>query len=83
MTPTYYDRGTERKSCLDPYAVAMKAVASERNVPMIDLHRLWMDHMCLNGENYGQGSWLNGDRCHPSDEGHAAIAHEIARCLME
>lgn len=82
MTPTYYDRGTERKSCLDPYADAMKAVASERNVPMIDLHRLWMDHMCLNGENYGQGSWLNGDRCHPSDEGHAAIAHEIMRCLM-
>ncbi len=82
LTPTYYDYGTEQKSRLDPYADAMKAVAAEREIPVIDLHQLWLDHLVVGGEQYGQGDWLNGDRCHPSDKGHAAIAEEIARNLI-
>ena len=82
MTPTYYDYGTEPVSRLDPYADAMQAVAKERAVPVIDLHRLWMEHLVIGGEQYGQGDWLNGDRCHPSDKGHAAIGEEIARNLI-
>ncbi len=82
MTPTWFDHGTSYESCLDPYAAAMKAVAAARGVPVIDLHRLWLDHLVIGGEQYGQGDWLNGDRCHPSDKGHTALGEEIARCLL-
>lgn len=84
MTPTYNDDGTSRESCLAPYADRMRAIASARQIPLIDLHGAWMDHLTVGGEAYGQGAWLTGitgDFCHPSDIGHAAIARLVLEKL--
>ncbi|MBP3437133.1 MAG: SGNH/GDSL hydrolase family protein [Clostridia bacterium] len=86
MTPTYNDTGKRPASHLEPYATEMQAAAKERFIPVIDQHRLWMEHLVVDGENYGQGDWLSGvtgDSCHPSDKGHEAIAKEMLRCLFE
>ena len=84
MTPTYNDDGTSQKSHLAPYVDRMRAIAEERRIPLIDLHRAWMDHLTVGGENYGQGAWLSGvvgDLCHPSDTGHEAIARLVLENL--
>ncbi len=85
MTPTYNDNGDNTDSVLDPYAVAMYSVAKKTDLPIIDLHAVWMQHLNVGGENYGQGDWLTGvpdDRCHPSDRGHAVIADTIFHHLF-
>ncbi len=82
MTPTYYDYGTERVSRLDPYVHEMKQIAAARKIPLIDLHALWMDHLVIGADHNGQGDWLDTDRCHPTDAGHAAIGMEIATHLL-
>lgn len=83
MTPTYV--GNDGKG-LDLYAKMIHELSSEREIAVIDLHKLWMDHWVEGAENYGQGDWLNsgedGDSCHPSDVGHEAIADEMIRCLF-
>lgn len=86
MTPTYNDRGTGTGSTVAPYANAMRNFCAQEQLALIDQHRLWMDHLIVGGENYGQGDWLcgvEGDHCHPGDVGHAAIAAEMLRCLFE
>ena len=85
MTPTFNDYGTNPVSTLDPYADTMKDVAALRQIPVIDLHRLWMEHLVVGAENSGQGDWLLSpeDHCHPSDTGHAAIAESILTALFE
>ncbi len=86
MTPTYNDKGEEPISRLDPYADAMLAVAKERSVPVIDLHKMWMEHLEIGGENFGQGDWLSGvsgDKCHPGDIGHAVIGNAILSAFFE
>lgn len=86
MTPTYNDAGIEPISRLDPYAAQMQEAAAQRGLPVIDQHKLWMEHLCIGGEGYGQGEWLSGvegDKCHPGDCGHAVIAGEMLRCLFE
>ncbi|MBE6756997.1 MAG: hypothetical protein E7552_00395 [Ruminococcaceae bacterium] len=85
MTPTYNDSGNRNTSVLDPYAVAMRNVAKDRGLPLIDLHAVWMQHLQIGGKNYGQDNWLSGvpdDRCHPSDHGHAVIANIIFRHIF-
>ena len=80
MTPTYNDYGVERVSRLDAHAEQMLAVAREYGIPVIDQHRLWMEHLTVGEANYGQGDWLSGvegDKCHPGDRGHAVIAQAI------
>ena len=86
MTPTYNDRGETNESHLAPYVAEMRRICNERAIPIIDQHRLWMEHMTVGGENYGQGDWLcgvNGDSCHPCDKGHAVIANEMLRAIFE
>lgn len=86
MTPTVNDDHTKQtNSQLDAYANKMKAVAKEWGVPVIDLHKLWMDHVDKNAANYGSGDWLTtkaGDLCHPSPKGHEAIAKEMIRAMF-
>lgn len=84
MTPSYNDTGDSNISNLDPYANKMRSIAKERQIPLIDLHKAWMDHLVIGTENYGQQDWLSGvagDSCHPSDIGHKAIAQTILDCL--
>lgn len=86
MTPTYNDDGLTPTSHLEPYADAMRTLCREQSIPLIDQHRIWMEHQVVGGENFGQGSWLSGlrgDACHPSDVGHAAIADAILQALFE
>ncbi|MDF2923472.1 MAG: hypothetical protein K0R57_2386, partial [Paenibacillaceae bacterium] len=86
MTPSYNDDGTSAESSLDPYAAAMKEAAHAEQVKLVDVHRLWMDHMILNGAVKGQGTWLSaarpGDHCHPAPDGHEATALLIFRELF-
>ncbi len=82
MTPTYHHDGSTPHSDLTPYADAMKEVAVEREISLIDLHRKWMEHMVVGGELYGQGDWLKSDKCHPSDVGHAKMAEQIIEELF-
>ncbi len=82
MTPTYHHDGSTPDSDLTPYAEVMKEVAADREIPLIDLHRKWMEHMVVGGELYGQGDWLKSDKCHPSDVGHAKMAEQIMEELF-
>jgi lysophospholipase L1-like esterase len=86
MTATYNDEKIETASCLEPYVERMRSVAETRELPLIDQHRVWMEHYRADAPNYGQGDWLSGvdgDFCHPSDRGHRAIANEMIRCMFE
>ena len=85
MTPTYNDYGKEPVSSVSPYAEAMRRLCQKHQIPLVDQHRLWMDHLQIGTKNDGQGDWLTGqkgDHCHPSDIGHQAIADELLRCLL-
>ena len=80
MTPTY--SGNDGRT-LDMYAKQMKDVGTERSIPVIDMHSLWMNHWLKGAPNYGQGDWLaDGDSCHPTDIGHEAIADYMVQCLF-
>ena len=85
MTPTYNDLGDSLDSCLDDYSAMMKQIAMEKNIPVIDLHSQWMEHLVVGAENYGQGDWLTGrrgDSTHPSDVGAKAMADVIYQTLL-
>ena len=85
MTPTYNDLGDSTKSCLDNYSDVMKQIAVKRNIPVIDLHSQWMEHLVVGAENYGQSDWLTGrrgDSTHPSDIGAKEIADVIYKVLF-
>ena len=83
MTPTYNDRGETAVSHLEPYSDKMKEVAERYGIPVIDQHALWMAHLKPGADGCGQGDWLAGDACHPSDIGHKAIAEEMLRAIFE
>lgn len=82
MTPTYNEDGTKPTSHLEPYCDAMKEVAKEYNLPVIDTHALWMDHLIVGSENHGQRDWLSTvehDCCHFSPKG----AKETAKFIFK
>ena len=86
MTPTYDDEGKTATSRLEPYVDRVKKIVMDKNIPLVDQHRVWMDHLTVGGDIYGQGDWLSGvegDCCHPSDIGHRAIADELLRSLFQ
>ncbi len=85
LTPTWRDYGTEHKSTIDAHAAAMIEFANEQGIPYVDMHKMWMDHLVIGEKNFGQGDWLvdGGDRCHPSDAGHAAMAEELLKNMFE
>lgn len=80
MTPTYNDFGETAESHLEPYVEKMRRVAEEKGYQLIDTHRLWMEHLIVGSENYGQRDWLSGkrgDSCHMSPEGSLKTAEFI------
>ena len=86
LTPTYNDLGLSEKSGLDAYSDKMKALADETGSLLIDTHRLWMDHLVVNSENYGQRDWLSsvpGDACHFSPKGSIETAKFIFDGIMK
>ena len=82
MTPTYYHDGSTPDSYLDLYAEKMIEVAREQELPLIDLHKMWMDHMVVGADGYGQGDWLPRDKCHPGDLGHRLLGEEIVKRIF-
>ena len=80
MTPTYNDSGDSEKSHLEPYVEKVKEIAQITDSQCIDTHKLWMDHLEVGSENYGQRDWLSGvvgDACHFSPEGSRSTARFI------
>ena len=85
MTPTFNDSGKSNKSCLDPYSQKVKQLAGENGLQCIDTHELWMNHLVVGGEHYGQGNWLSdveGDSCHFAPEGSRATAEYIFKNII-
>ncbi len=84
MTPTYNDRGESAESHLEPYCDAVKRVADEFGLKLIDTHKLWMEHLVVGAEHYGQQDWLSnkvGDSCHFSPTGSFATAKFIVESM--
>ncbi len=84
MTPTYNDRGESDKSHLEPYCEAVKRVADEFGLKLIDTHKLWMEHLVVGAAHYGQRDWLSdkvGDSCHFSPAGSLATANFIVESM--
>lgn len=82
LTPSYNDSGDKTESRLDPYCARVHELAKEYGLDLIDVHALWMNHLEVGGEHYGQGDWLSdckGDMCHPSPKG----AEMTARFIFE
>ncbi len=80
MTPTYNDDGKTPESHLLPYCEMVKLLASETGAHLIDTHALWMAHLKVGTEHYGQGDWLSdklGDQCHFSPKGSLETAKFI------
>lgn len=80
MTPTWNDDGDKCTSCLEPYSDKVKLIAKEKGLQCIDTHALWMSHLKIGTENYGQRDWLSnvkGDKCHFSAVGSTATADFI------
>ena len=80
MTPTYNDEGTGTQSCLDTYCEKVIELARQKGFQYIDTHKLWMEHLIVGSDNYGQRDWLSGaigDTCHFSKKGAANAANYI------
>ena len=80
MTPTWNDNGDRRESHLEPYVDKVKLFTKEKGLQCIDTHKLWMEHLEVGAENYGQRDWLSGvkgDGCHFSVNGGAETAKFI------
>lgn len=80
LTPSYNDDGMTEKSCLDKYAKKVKEVSVEFNIPVIDIHKKWMEHLITGSENNGQREWLSNvkwDMTHLSPIGSRVMAEHI------
>ena len=76
MTPTSSVSGT-----LKEYADAMKDLASEKGLAVIDVNGEWLKHYTEGGPNYGMGNYL-ADQWHPSVIGQKLIADKILSDLF-
>lgn len=80
ITPTYNDSGKTATSCLDPYSDKVIQVANEEELLCIDAHTIFMNHLVVGAENYGQQDWLSdvaGDSAHLSPKGSCVLAELI------
>ncbi len=81
MTPTSTGEGKSEGSPLDDYSEAMKALAAEKGLAVIDVHEEWMKHYTPGGPGYGMGN-LVADMWHPADPGYKLIADKILSDLL-
>lgn len=80
LTPSYNDNGLCEKSRLEPYCDAVKLLAKEYSLPLIDVHSLWMKHLIIGSNHFGQREWLSNskyDACHPTPLGAEMTARYI------
>jgi len=68
--------GEERIRALPGYSQAIREVAAEAGVPVVDHFSEWVD-----AEPSGAIDHWIGHGCHPNEYGHRAIAHAIFRAL--
>ncbi len=84
MTPTSSvssSKAPAEDNPLNKFSDAMKEVAQEFGLAVIDVHQLWMDHYVQGGPFFGMGEW-HYDQWHPSDKGYAAMADKIFEDLF-
>ena len=82
ITPLHFDndeqevnsRGAERKGGLLAYVNAIKAVAKEFGIPVIDAFNDWNMKPIIDKEN---DPYFSADGLHPNDNGHRRIAEKI------
>lgn len=85
MTPSYNDWGRIAESHLEPYCDRVKELAGEFCLPIIDVHKLWMEHLIPGSEHFGQRDWLSDsekDACHPTPLGAEVMASFIFSQLL-
>lgn len=59
---------------LEGYRAAMRELATELEIPLLDLPGVWADHLAASG---GEVEDLLLDGMHPNDAGHAATAEAL------
>jgi len=79
---TFYPDG-RLKDILKPYAEAVKAVAAEMNVPVIDLHEPSGKTLAELGDAGSEDLFAPNDRTHFSRKGADWLAAEVARQAAE
>lgn len=82
MTPTY--DGTQ-SSLLDEYSNIVMDIAKEKNLALVDQHKLWLAHYNESDINNGQGDWLSDvswDFAHPTAKGAEIIADNLLKTLI-
>ena len=78
--------GSLTASCVDAYSERVKEIAKEFQLPLIDIHKKWMEHLQVGSKNYGQRDWLSnqpGDSTHLSPKGAEVMAQHIFDAWIE
>ena len=70
--------GAERVGGIEMYANAVKQVAAEFGISVIDAYSDWAIDPRIDGDGEGKGH-ISVDRLHPNDDGH----HFMAECFFE
>jgi pectinesterase len=79
-----FDEQGRIKSTLRPWADAARAVAAERNVPFVDLHKTSLElHNRMGSEASMTFNLVEGDTSHFNRKGAEAIAGLIVVALQE
>jgi lysophospholipase L1-like esterase len=65
--------GAERVGGIEVYAEAIKEVAAEMEIPVIDAYSTWAIDPRIDGDGEGKGH-ISVDRLHPNDDGHRFMA---------
>jgi lysophospholipase L1-like esterase len=79
-----FDKDGKPTTSLTPFADAMKKVAKEKGVPLIDLHQLAFDLFGKLGDSGSADfSPSAGDRTHFSKKGATAVAELVAKAIPE
>lgn len=71
--------GSNPNSRINPYVVAQRELAKEKNLLLIDHKAVWDAHYdWYYSSTYGQNDWMaNGDDIHPINMGHVSIKDTI------
>ena len=85
MTPAVLGENVDprRKTdqAIDTYCEVLRKVAAEKNVPLVDLRRVFVETLkTLNPHKETKG-FLTRDGSHTSPTGSELIARELLRCL--
>lgn len=73
---------TTNDQCIDEHVKMTELLAKEYDLPYLDQHKIWLAGYDENKPNFGFGSWLCTDACHPSPIGAKVIASALFEMLV-